>query len=276
MSDSLQWTYYDSLSPEAPPNSDRQMPTMQSRNDLTNPEMDIYNDMIRQKGAEASKLATEQVQPKAGGGAGAEATKMEEVLQEYTDDIPVKAADISNPSNISDFIYIVIAVVAVEFVVIFITRFYPELIGRNLNRWYDLFGLNAVIADVIIVVLGFVIARYLYKYVIAPKFLNNRWSPLAFTGTAVGVQIIHDILFYFLVIQQVPRGNNVMIDVFKDYAASSGAKAIGGDSLIMIGSVLLAIVLKSQPKDYVAAFGFLASYAIPYILYTRNQFTVLR
>jgi hypothetical protein len=245
---------------------------MQSRNDLTNPEMDIYNDMIRQKGAEASKIATDQVQPKAGGGA----TKVQEVLQEYADDIPVKAADISNPSNVSDFIYILLAVLFVDVIVIFLTRFYPEIFGRNLNRWYDLFGLNAVIADVLIIVLGFVIARYLYKYVIAPKFLNNRWSPLAFTGTVVGTQLIHDLLFYFLVIQQVPRGHNVMMDVFKDYASTAGAKILGGDALMMVGSTLLAIVLKSQRSDLVAAFGFLTAYALPYILYTRNQFTVLR
>ena len=270
MSDSLQWTYYDSLTPDAPPDTGRQMPVMQSRNDHTNPEMDIYNDMIRQKGTDASKLANEQVKQVQQSN-----NKVEEVLQEYADETPVKAADISNPSNVSDFFYILLAVLFVDVLVIFLTRFYPELFGRNLNRWYDLFGLNAVIADVLVIVLGFVIARYLYKYVIAPKFLNNRWSPLAFTGTAIGVQIIHDLLFYFLVIQNVPRGQNLMMDVFKDYAASSGAKAVIGDSVMIIGATLLAIVLKSQPTNIVASIGLATSYAIPYILYTRNQFTIL-
>ena len=279
MSDSLQWTYYDSLSPEAPPDTGRQAPTMQSRNDATNPELDIYNNMIRQKGTEASKLAQQQVKQKE---QNERSEKMDDVLEEYGagggsggSDTPTKAADISNPSNLSDLIYIVIAVVAVEFVVIFLTRFYPEVMGRNLNRWYDIFGINAVIADVIIVILGVIIARYLYKKVIAPKFLENRWSPLAFTGTAIGVQILHDLFFYYAIIKQVPRGNNLMIDVFKDYGNEMGAKAIGGDSLIMLASTLLAIVLKSQRKDLVAAFGLLASYAIPYVLYTRNQYTVL-
>ena len=274
MSDSLQWTYYDSLSPEAPPDTDRTMPVMQSRNDLTNPEMDIYNNMVRQKGADASKLAMEQVQPQKGG-ATRGATKMEEVLQEYAEDAPVKAADISNPANVSDIIYIVIGALIIECIGIFIIRFYPEFAGRNLNRWYDLFGLNSVILDVLSIVIGIVIARYVYKYVIAPKFLNNRWSPLAFTGTAIGVQIIHDLLFYFLVIQNVPRGQNLMMDVFKDYAASSGAKAVIGDSVMIIGATLLAIVLKSQPTNIVASIGLATSYAIPYILYTRNQFTIL-
>ena len=271
MSDSLQWTYYDSLTPDAPPDTGRQMPVMQSRNDHTNPEMDIYNDMIRQKGTDASKLANEQVKQVQQSN-----NKVEEVLQEYADETPVKAADISNPSNVSDFFYILLAVLFVDVLVIFLTRFYPELFGRNLNRWYDLFGLNAVIADVLVIVLGFVIARYLYKYVIAPKFLNNRWSPLAFTGTVVGTQLLHDLFFYFAVIQNVPRGNNMMIDVFKDYAAGAGGKILMGDAFMMVGSTLLAIVLKSQRTDLVAAFGFLTAYALPYILYTRNQFTVLR
>jgi hypothetical protein len=256
----MEWTYYDSLSPPATQDTPRLNPTVQSRTDATNPELELYNNMVRQKSQ----------------GAGGE-TAIEPVKQNpVSTSPPVKAADISDPNNVSDFIYIVIALIFVEVILIFLVRFYPEIFGRSLNRWYDLFGLNAVLADILIIVLGFVIARYVYTYLIAPKFLNGEWSPVVFTGTVVGIQMIHDVLFYLCVILPLPRGQNLMMDIFKDYSASAGGKAILGDSILVIASSLVAIVLKGLAADKVAAFGFLAAYALPYILYTRNQFTILR
>ncbi len=186
------------------------------------------------------------------------------------------AADISNYRNVSDLLYIVIAVLAIEVIVLFAVRYLPEVFGQHLNRWYDLFGLNAVIADVMIIVVGFLIARYLYTLWVRRKFAGGQWSPLKFTGTLVGVQLIHDLLFYYGVIQQIPRGHNIMMDVFKDYAASGGAKILAGDAAMMIGSAGLAMLLKGQPLHIVASVGSLLVYAVPYILYTKNQFSALK
>lgn len=247
----------------------QQRPVMQSRTDLTNPEMDMYNDMIRTKNQQPPPIDGQV----SGGGAVPQAAAAAAPSKPMA---YVKAADISDPSQTFDLWYILLAVLFIDVVVIFLTRLYPDLLGRNLNRWYDLFGLNAVIADVLVIVLGFVIARYLYTKVIAPKFLDDQWSPLAFTGTLVGVQFIHDLLFYFGVILPIPRGHNLMIDVFKDYAATAGGKILGGDALMMIGSSAVAILLKGARPDFVQIFGLLTAYALPYILYTRNQFTILR
>jgi uncharacterized membrane protein YjgN (DUF898 family) len=67
-----------------------------------------------------------------------------------------------------------------------------------------------------------------------------------------------------------------MIDVFKSYAASGGAKILFGDALMVVGSSALAIVLKPLTPHIVAAFGSLVLYALPYILYTRNQYSTSR
>jgi hypothetical protein len=190
--------------------------------------------------------------------------------------IKVKKADIGNYKNTNDIFFLLIAVLVVDVIVIFMVRFLPEVFGQNLNRWYDLFGLNAVIADVLIIVLGFVIARYVYTLYVKPKYGEGKWSPLMFTGVAVGTQLIHDLGFYYGIIQQVPRGQNMMIDVFKDYAASGGAKILFGDALLMIASSAVAMILKSQPMHIVSAVGLLTSYALPYILYTKNQYSVLK
>lgn len=179
-------------------------------------------------------------------------------------------ADIGDYKNVKDFLFIFIAVLFIDVLVIFLTRYFPDILGTNLNRWYDMFGLNAVIADVLIIVIGFAIARYVYTGYVKEKFTDGKWSPLYFTGTVVGVQLIHDLLFYFGIIKQIPRGHNAMMDVFKDYSETGGAKILGGDALMMVGSSLVAMFLKNQATHGVALFGMLVSYALPYILYTKK------
>jgi hypothetical protein len=217
--------------------------------------------------------------PGATGGGGGTAVKQkpqEDINLEDYQDYGEKPNDISNYTVVKDLVYIVLAVLAVDVAVIFLTKFFPEVFGQVLNRWYDLFGLNAVIADVLIIVIGFLITRYLYTGYIKEKFADGKWNPLIFTGSLVGVQLIHDLAFYYGVITQVPRGANTMMDVFKDYAASGGGKILFGDALMMIASSGLAITFKTMPAHILAVVGSLVTYAMPYFLYTRNQFSVAR
>jgi hypothetical protein len=212
-----------------------------------------------------------------GGGTAVKQGPQEDIsLDDYADMMSVRKNDIGNYKNMKDLLYIFLAVLAVDVAVIFLTRFFPEIFGQSLNRWYDMFSLNAVIADVGIIFIGFLIARYIYTGYIKDKFAEGKWSPIWFTGTLVGTQLIHDLAFYFGIIKQIPRGHNVMMDVFKDYADSGGAKILFGDALMCIASVAGAVILKQQPMHAVAAFGSLVAYALPYILYTRNQFSVLK
>lgn len=178
--------------------------------------------------------------------------------------------DISDYFNNWDWLYIVVGVLVIEVFVIALTRFFPEMLGKNLNIWYNRFKWSGVIADVGIILIGFAIARYIYTEYIYP---NKDWNSGLFTATAVGVQIVHDILFYFGVIGPVERGNNAMIDLFKDYAGDAGAKVIAGDSAMMVGSSLVSMLLKSAPGHAVVAVGLLAAYSIPYLLETRNMWS---
>jgi hypothetical protein len=181
--------------------------------------------------------------------------------------------DISNYKQVYDLVYIIIAVLIVDVAVIFLTKYSPEMFGPVLNKWYDIFGLNAVIADILIIVIGFIIARYVYTEYIKKNYADGKWSPYKFVGTLVGVQLIHDLLFYYGVITQLPRGHNSMIDIFKDYSAA-GPIVIGGNAVLMTVSAGIAMLLKSQPAHIVASVGILTTYALPYILYTKNQFSV--
>jgi len=187
-----------------------------------------------------------------------------------------KGADIGNYANVKDLLYILAATLFIDLVVLCLVRFAPDIFGQSLNRWYDMFGLNAVIADVLIIVIGFVIARYIYTAWVKPKYGEGKWSPLQFTGVAVAVQLVHDLAFYFGIITQLPRGQNMMIDVFKDYAEGGGAKILAGDAAMMVGTSLVAMGLKSQPVHIAAAFSIVVAYIVPYILYSKNKFSVLK
>lgn len=185
---------------------------------------------------------------------------------------PAKWADISEYEEINDWVYILVGILVTELIVLFLVRLFPELFGKYLNIWYNRFKLSAVLADVLILALGIGITRYLYTEFIYPK---HDWNPLYFTGSAVFVQVLHDILFYLGIIQQVPKGHNAMIDVMKEYASSAGVRSILSDSAMMISSVGLAMMFKGMEAHMTAFIGILSLYAVPYILETRNDYSTL-
>jgi hypothetical protein len=174
------------------------------------------------------------------------------------------SSDISDFRETSDWWFILFAILFIDLVVILLGRHFPGTFGKELNEWYDKFGLSAVIADVLIIAIGFVIARYAYSNFFAASL---GWSPLYFITLLVLIQVLHDFLFYVGVILPIPRGFNAMMDVFKDYS-KGGLKIIISDALMMVGSALVAMWLKSQPDHILASFGLLTAYAVPYALYT--------
>lgn len=178
-------------------------------------------------------------------------------------------ADISTPT-VSVFGPLVVAVIVVDLVVLFLIRYFPDFFGKNINVWYNEFGLNAVIADVLSIVLGFLIAQVLYTSVVFPHI---GWSLPVFIALLLAIQVTHDMLFYKGVIQPIPAGHNGMIDVFKSYAAEGQGRILVADAAMMTGSAFLASALVGLPTVVTLFVGSLAVYAIPYILTTRNRYT---
>ena len=118
-----------------------------------------------------------------------------------------------------------------------IKRKYDNIVRYLINldvEWYKKYNLSAVMADVLIIVIGIIMARFVYPYVFGEKF-----SLINFIGLAVAIQITHDISFYYM-FKMVPRGANRMLDTFKDYANEVGFKAVLSDSLMMITACILS------------------------------------
>jgi hypothetical protein len=154
----------------------------------------------------------------------------------------------------------------VDFVVMVITKLLP---GQHvsflpptgaLKLWYDKFGIAAVAADVFSLMLGVLIATFMFP--------GAYGFPLVVA--AILVQLVHDILFYLVVILGVPAGQNSMIDVFKTYANEGGATILLADSL-MIGSVVFLAEMSDFlfPYRVIAFQALLGMYSLIYITYTK-------
>lgn len=185
---------------------------------------------------------------------------------------PKPLPNISEFKELGHIPYFLAATLLIEVVLIFLTRYFPEKVGGDsLNEWYDRFGLEAVIADIFIIVIGLLLTQYLYSAYIAPTY---GWNPLLFVAVLVGVQLVHDLIFYHGVIKPIPQGHNDMMDLFKKYAAENGGLILLGDALLVIGSAGATFALESMPPYAAAAITVLAMYTLPYILSTKAQVLV--
>jgi uncharacterized protein YacL len=156
-----------------------------------------------------------------------------------------------------DLLHISSAVVWVDFLVILISRFYT--MTNALDVWYKNFGIVAVLNDCLVIVLGILLAQ----------FIRPGATVSTIAIVSVIIQVIHDYLFYIGVILPIPKGDNVMIDLFKKYSNEGGYKIILADSAMIGGTVYLADYLKSVSRDKVIFIGLLGVYALTYIIYTK-------
>ena len=140
--------------------------------------------------------------------------------------------DISNFNNVNDYLPILNGCINADLLIIFLV-YHGVFNSFYLKKWYKKYQLSAVLADVLILFIGIILARFLYKYIF------STFSIWKFTFLAVCIQILHDILFYFF-FTLIPKGHNSMIDFFKEYAKEVGIGAIAGDSFMMILSCLIS------------------------------------
>ena len=167
--------------------------------------------------------------------------------------------NIADFNNINDYLPLFNAVLITDLFVIFLLNA-RVIKSQVLRKWYSQYNLSAVIADVLIILIGLIITRAIYYYVF------DSFSIIKFIILAVIVQITHDILFYVF-FSNIPKGVNKMLDTFKDYANEVSYKAILADSGMMIMSCLIAsyLVNKNTNTNIIVSISFL--YLLPYLLY---------
>jgi hypothetical protein len=174
-------------------------------------------------------------------------------------------ADISNINNNIDLYYILTGTLLVDTIVILLARD-TSFFGKTINKWYDDFGLMAVLVDVGVILVGFIITRYIF-YVI-----NLDFSPELFIIVLLAVQIVHDYLLNVYVIIPYPKGNNKIIDIYKDYVDENGYRIILADAGMMIGSAVFAMYLKDKEMHETTSLLIVLLYIIPYFLTQKAKF----
>ena len=166
--------------------------------------------------------------------------------------------DISNFTNVNDYLPILNGSLNADLIIIFLL-YHGIFKSKLLGKWYKKYQLSAVLADVLILVIGIILARFFYKY------LFDSFNIWKFTGLAVVIQIIHDILFY-LFFKSVPTGYNAMLDFFKEYAREVGVGAILGDSFMMIIACLLSSYFATYSLNGNLIILIISLYFIPYMI----------
>ena len=168
-------------------------------------------------------------------------------------------SNISDFLNTSDYLPIFNAVVITDMIVILLSIF--KIINSSvLKQWYRSFNLSAVICDVLIIIIGIIITRFLYPY------FFKEYSLMNFIILAVIVQIVHDLLFYKL-FMSIPKGSNQMLDVFRDYGKEVGFNAVIADSAMMILSCVLTSYLVNKSLNFNIIVSIISIYIIPYLIY---------
>ena len=167
--------------------------------------------------------------------------------------------NIGNFNNINDYLPLLNAVIITDLFVILLLNT-SVIKSQVLKKWYSQYNLSAVIADVLIILIGLIITRAIYYYIF------DNFSLIKFIIIAIIVQIIHDVLFYVF-FSSTPRGVNKMLDTFKDYANDVSYQAIFADSGMIIMSCLIAsyLVNKSMNTNIIVLISTL--YLLPYLLY---------
>ena len=167
--------------------------------------------------------------------------------------------NIANFSNTSDYLPLLNGVLITDLFVILLLN-HNIIKSKVLREWYSKYNLSAVIADILIIFIGILIARFLYYY------LFDSFSIIKFAALCVGIQVIHDLLFYVF-FQSTPRGYNMMLDTFKDYAKEVSYKAVFADSGMMIMSAFIASYLAGKNLNTNLITLVFSVYILPYFIY---------
>ena len=138
--------------------------------------------------------------------------------------------------------------------------------GKALNTYFDLFGLEGILANTSLIVIMFQIARLGYT-----KFYTDGgrpWSPFVFVCFLILVQVLHDLLFYYGVINVLPSGSNEMIDALKKYSQENGSRALAGHAAFLIFVGIVAMFLKERSLTFIIMISAFTLYIMPYVITT--------
>lgn len=171
-----------------------------------------------------------------------------------------------NINSSENWLAFLCGLLTVEMILLFIFRKFANVLGNTINEWYDKFGLVAIILDLFSVLIVFWIAQWLYNVI----FGNEKFQLWKFILIFLGLQIIHDLLFYFIILKS-SKGTNTILDFMLGYGNKHGGFTILGDSILILSTILFAylyLYLNLDFSGYILIL-LLSIYLIGYLLYQK-------
>lgn len=172
-------------------------------------------------------------------------------------------SDIGDYTEIADLGTISVAGMFTTLLVLLSTRI-GGFGGLPMNAFFDMFGIEGLVAMVMLVLVLFQITRYLYTVLYEKN--GKTWSPFVFICFLLGVHFVHDLVFFYGVISQLPKGKNDMIDILRAVAADNKLYTIAAHSVLLILTAFVAMIIQDvSDLSKLALFGVIL-YLFPYAL----------
>ena len=135
--------------------------------------------------------------------------------------------------------------------------------GVTMNAYFDMFGLEGLLSNTMLMVILLHVARYLYSSLYST---GRAWSPFVFLCIVALVQGLYDLFFYYGVINVVPTGVNQMVDVLKQYAKDYNVKAMVGHIVLLTTTALVAMLMSDMYDIHKFFLSAVVLYLVPYFL----------
>lgn len=132
--------------------------------------------------------------------------------------------------------------------------------SKYVTEWYKKFTLGAVLADVTVIMLGVIVANFLYPFIFATFTL------IKFIILTLCLQIAHDLLFGYFI--SYSKSRSPILTVFKLYARESKFHVIFFDSLMFISTILIMTYLQKFSTNLKLFILTLSLYILTFLLYS--------
>lgn len=173
--------------------------------------------------------------------------------------------DIGNYKDVADFAPIISAsLIGMNFAVV-LSKF-GSLGGFSMNAYFDTFGLEGILANTSFLVIIFQITRWIYTTFYTSG--DRPWSPFVFVCILIAIEFIHDLIFYYGLIKNLPSGKNDMIDALKRYSVENGSRALAGHAVFLIFVGIMAMFLKESTFLFTILVVSTTLYLLPIMLST--------
>jgi hypothetical protein len=174
-----------------------------------------------------------------------------------------------------NFLHFLTATCLIEVFMLYLFRFTSSpFSGKAINNWYTNLKWSAVILDILSVLIGFYLAKFLYEYLIKQNIISKEYEIIKFLGLVLLIQIAHDFSFYALIVKNAKKGTNKVIDEFIDYAKSVGIGAVIGDSFMYLLATPALFMISRLSNDVNSFISICCLYLIGYFVYQKPKILI--